>query len=194
MTAPLDLARSELRLLITKAARGAGLSWGLAEEAGWAADWLARARMPAAEWAADWLAAACAGRPDPVTAGVALADAAAGCDRGFTGGPVPEGLTAPGYLLPFLHRIAIRHGAVDLSDGVGHAATVLPDGAVRFGPVWAPVAIGWRLHPAQIPVPTTRVQTPASVVECLEGLALRTTVPASATSRRDAGSALSDND
>ena len=52
----IDLAHSELRALVTKAARGAGLAWGLAEEAGWAADWLARRSLPAGDWAAIWLA------------------------------------------------------------------------------------------------------------------------------------------
>ena len=52
----IDLAHSELNGLVTKAARGAGLSWGLAEEAGWAAEWLSRRGLPAAAWAAEWLA------------------------------------------------------------------------------------------------------------------------------------------
>ncbi len=37
----LRLSRNEIESLCTKAARGAGMSWGLAEEAGYAAGWLA---------------------------------------------------------------------------------------------------------------------------------------------------------
>ncbi len=37
----LQLSRSEIESVCTKAARGAGMSWGLAEEAGYAAGWLA---------------------------------------------------------------------------------------------------------------------------------------------------------
>ena len=70
----IDLSHSELRSLITKAARGAGLAWGLAEEAGWAAEWLARRGFPAADWAAHWLSSAVAGGPTPVALGAALAE------------------------------------------------------------------------------------------------------------------------
>ena len=36
----LHLSRNEIESLCTKAARGAGMAWGLAEEAGYAAGWL----------------------------------------------------------------------------------------------------------------------------------------------------------
>ena len=74
MTEDVTLALSELRALIIKAARGAGLSWGMAEEAGWAAEWLARRGLPAADGATLWLDARLRGGQDPVETGVALAD------------------------------------------------------------------------------------------------------------------------
>jgi hypothetical protein len=184
MTATHDMARSELRVLVTKAARGAGLPWGLAEEAGWAADWLVAAGLPAAEWAADWLAALTDGRPDPVTFGVGLADEQSATGR-LADTAIPEGLSAPGYLLPFMYLIARRNGPVELSCPRGRAASVDGRGAVTFGPAWSASPTSWRLHPA---LPELWV------VAQLEALALRTTVPASDASRRDAGSDHSDND
>lgn len=200
MASLIDMAHSELRALIAKAARGAGLDWGLAEEAGWAAEWLARRALPAADWATVWLDAALAGRPDPVRVGVALADRLA-VDKAPSG-PVAlaEDIPVPGYLLPFLHRIALRHGAVEVVSDHSCAALVAPDGSVHLGPAWGEQAEGWHVRSAasgaerQGLVMATRVLVSPSVVECLEGLSLRTTVPPSDASRRDAGAATSDND
>lgn len=194
MTASVDMARSELRVLVTKAARGAGLSWGLAEEAGWAADWLVGADLPAAEWATEWLAAVVEGRADPVTIGVGLADS-----LGVANGPeieaaVPDGVAAPGFLLPFLHVIAIRRGPVELFGPTGRAVSVDEAGGVQFGPAWSPSPLRWGLRRTRMVQSMGRASPPASVVDCLEGMALRTTVPASDASRLNAGSALSDND
>ena len=194
MTASVDMARSELRVLVTKAARGAGLSWGLAEEAGWAADWLVGADLPAAEWAADWLAAVIDGRDDPVTVGVGLADSLGGADGPELDAAVPEGLAAPGFLLPFLHVIAIQRGPVELFAPTGRAVSVDEAGGVQFGPAWSPSPRSWGLRRARIVRNMGRARPSLSVVECLEGMALRITVPASDASRLNAGSALSDND
>lgn len=196
----IDMAHSELRTLIVKAARGAGMPWGLAEEAGWAAEWLSRRGMPAADWAAGWLDAVLAGRPDPVRAGVEIADRLASSIAPPFPAPLPQDLGMPGYLLPFLHRIALHHGPVAaVADGVP-AALVTVDGTLVLGPAWAEVATGWQLHAARSEPPPppqhlwARLSVSPSVLDCLEGLALRITVPPSDTSRRDAGSALTDND
>lgn len=198
----IDMAHSELRTLIVKAARGAGLEWGLAEEAGWAAEWLARRGMPAADWAAGWLDAVLAGRPDPVRAGVEIADRLASGDWPTAPVALPQGMPMPGYLLPFLHRAALCHGTVEVVADGTRAALVTSDGAAVLGPVWGDRAEEWQLRVAPAPPPpppsapalTARVRVTPSVVECLEGLALRTTVPPSDASRRDAGSATTDND
>lgn len=188
----IDLSRSELRSLVTKAARGAGLAWGLAEEAGWAADWLARRGLPAADWAALWLVDVMEGRPNAVALGVQLADHQASAPPDPH--PVPDDLAAPGYLLPFLHQIATRHGPVTLSGPVGRAAEVDPDGSVRFGPDWSGRTKGWSVGPSLSINSPARALVSAVVIECLDGLALRTTVPATDQSRRDAGSSRTDND
>ena len=47
---------NEIESLALKAARGAGMSWGLAEEAAVAASWLAARSLPWAETLADLLA------------------------------------------------------------------------------------------------------------------------------------------
>ncbi|MDX5349708.1 MAG: DUF3726 domain-containing protein [Paracoccaceae bacterium] len=197
MTEPVTLALSELRSLITKAARGAGLSWGLAEEAGWAAEWLARRGMPAADWATVWLAARMEGALSPVEVGAALADQCAGAP-GLRDKALPDGLVAPGYLLPFLHRIAQAGPPLAIASPLGRVARISSTGEVAFGPAWQLKSDGWRLAAtpdaeAQ-PGIAARPTVSASVLDCLEGLALWTTVPRSDTSRRDAGSAGGDND
>jgi hypothetical protein len=194
MLTPVDMAHSELRSLVTKAARGAGLPWGHAEEAGWAADWLARRALPAGEWAAQWLAASVEGRPGPVEVGTALSDRLAGAELPLAGECLPDGLPAPGYLLPFLHRIAERHGAISIIDALGTVAKVDPDGRVAFGPSWSDTPRFWRMTNRHQPADPSRVRVAPSLIECLETLALRTTVPPSEASRRNAGSATTDND
>jgi hypothetical protein len=197
MTETVTLALSELRSLITKAARGAGLSWGLAEEAGWAAEWLARRGMPAADWATLWLASVIDGAISPVEVGASLADNFASTSA-IKDTALPDGLVAPGYLLPFLHRIAQAGSTVSIASPLGQVARVSGAGEVVFGPLWQLQTDSWRLSGASEEGSETgiagRPTVSASVLECLESLALRTTVPRSDTSRQDAGSSGGDND
>jgi hypothetical protein len=197
MTENVSLALSELRSLITKAARGAGLSWGLAEEAGWAAEWLSRRGMPAADWATLWLAARLEGDVTPVEIGASLADEFAS-DPAMQDIALPDGLVAPGYLLPFLHRIAQAGTPVSIASPLGQVALVSVAGDVAFGPSWQLKSDRWRMTPttsAEIGFGrASRSSVSGSVLECLDGLALWTTVPQSETSRRDAGSTGGDND
>lgn len=197
MTENVTLALSELRSLITKASRGAGLSWGQAEEAGWAAEWLARRGMPAADWATVWLAARMDGAVSPVEVGVSLADQLANAPA-INDKELPDGLVAPGYLLPFLHRIAQTGSPVSIASTLGQVARISSTGEVAFGPSWQVKSDGWRLSKAgdagSQPGIAGRPKVSSSVLECLEGLALRTTVPRSDNSRRDAGSSDGDND
>lgn len=194
MDCPVDMAHSELRSLVTKAARGAGLPWGMAEEAGRAAEWLARRSMPAGEWAADWMAAALEGRADPVSFGTALADSLAHATGILPELAVPDDLVAPGYVLPFLHSIAQHRGSVQITGRSGLVARVDADGRVQFGPSWRERPDNWRIGPTSLPLDPSRARLSASLLDCLEGLALRTTVPPSDRSRADAGSVKSDND
>lgn len=194
MERPIDMAMSELRSLVTKAARGAGLSWGLAEEAGWAAEWLARRGLPAGSWAALWLAHAVKGAPDPVTFGAALADRFSGATDPLPPQEVPEGLPSPGYLLPFLATIAQHRGPLEIATPAAMAASIAPDGTITLGPCWSDHPQDWRIQPAPAQQDRTRARLSPSLIDCLETLALRTTVPPSAASRRDAGAATTDND
>lgn len=197
MTQTVTLALSELRSLVIKAARGAGLGWGFAEEAGWAAEWLARRGMPASEWALVWLAARMDGAVSPVEVGATLADEFAQTPA-VTGKALPDGLVAPGYLLPFLHRIARAGSSVSIVSGQGLVACVSGNGGVLFGPCWQMRSDGWHLSGAGEaglrPGSAARPSVSHGVLEGLDTLALRTTVPPSDTSRRDAGSSGGDND
>jgi hypothetical protein len=153
--------------------------------------------MPAADWATLWLAARLEGAVTPVEVGTALADQ-------FIGAPeihdiaLPDGLVAPGYLFPFLHRIAQAGTSVSVSSPLGPAALVSVAGDVAFGPCWQLQSDRWRMSNtsgAGIALGRAcRSPVSDSVLECLDGLALWTTVPQSETSRRDAGSTGGDND
>lgn len=193
-----DLSLSELRALITKAARGAGMDWGMAEEAGWAAEWLARRGLPAAEWAADWLAGWNGGADCPVALGTALADAVRAGGQGALGRPLPGGIAGSGYLLPFLHLCLSPGQALSLHAPAGLAARIGASGAVALGPAWSSPsgewALAWGGEAVPAGAPFGRAQVPAAVLGRLEALALKTTVPPTAASRGDAGSAVADND
>lgn len=196
MTGSVTLSLSELRSLVTKATRGAGLGWGLAEEAGWAAEWLARRRMPAADWARLWLSERIEGKISPVEVGVMLADdpenSVAAPDAAL-----PDGLSAPGYLLPFLHRAALGRAPVAIRAQGELVVRVTPDGEVEFGPHWQARSSGWNFVKGDTedrPGTSSRPTLSGSTHEWLEALALRTTVPQSESSRRDAGSNMGDND
>lgn len=190
----IDMAHSELRSLVTKAARGAGLAWGHAEEAGWAADWLARRGLPAGEWAAIWLAARIDGKQSPVEYGTFLADRLASATPPLQEEHLPDDLPAPGYLLPFLHRIAAQHGPCILCDDLATVAQIEPDGQIIFGPSWSDRPHHWRITTRPKSLDRARATVTKSLIECLDGLALRVTVPPSEASRRNAGSATTDND
>lgn len=187
MTEATELSYSELRSLVTKAARGAGLDWGLAEEAGWAAEWLARRGLPAADWAMLWLGPRSEGQACPVEAGCRLAE-------GPGGDSLPDGLHGPGYLLPFIARVAAARGPVALTSALGLVAAVATDGRVTFGPCWGTRTDGWTLGPAADRGPATRPVVGRMTLEALDAMALRTTVPRSDSSSRDAGAGTMDND
>ena len=97
MNRTLDWSLSEARSLAIKAARGAGFSWGMAEEAGFAVHWLESRSAPGIFALASYLqdgsddAATC-----PIHMGAAISD----------GLPVPDGgkfrVKQPLLILPFL--------------------------------------------------------------------------------------------
>ena len=142
------LSRNETESLCMKAARGAGFSWGLAEEVGFATGWLAAQGMDGASALLAMLTrkmprSAIAGTPKavpghwqslddsplcPIQLGVALSDRAA-----IEGGPFSEvtlldPVDAPLLLLPFLVRAAQLSQRTLTLDWQGGRQVITPDG------------------------------------------------------------------
>lgn len=212
------LSRNETESLCFKAARGAGLDWGLAEEAGFAAGWLAtrgidgvsameirlRAIPPSpgiaiapGHWQASVGATLC-----PIALGAALVDHALLPDGPF-GRHVWVGNTSmPILLLPFLARAAeaCRQGVAvvwhsqRLSVGPGGEFDLEAARALEMRDVSGLTICSSREWSGPQPLPGTLPDIHGDVVVALEALALRTTVPATTASRAGAGSAGSDND
>lgn len=208
MTAPGDanpVSRSEIEALCHKAARGAGLSWGLAEEAGMAARRLAEAGLPGPEWLLAYLEGPRGGAPViagahwrsagngglcPIATGAALSDRAGRLHPL----PVLRDVLWPGLLLPFLMRVSGAGAALRADWGAGFAL------AGQGGIVAAqdpPARCDVLLSDADAPDWPAR-QTGRLVAldlwRRLEALALATTVPATEQSRAGAGAGTADND
>jgi Protein of unknown function (DUF3726) len=203
----MSLSFNEIEAMALKAARGAGVSWGLAEEAAFAARWLAERGL---DWA-EPLLARCEARVSadmtvestgirgaalcPLRVGAFIADAGLG----------PHGLevrdvAVPLLLLPFLARaeapgpVAVRLGtgarvwfAAGQLHGTEGLAALPGIAAVTISP-GVPTATAVDLLPRPRPVA-------AAVAQGLSAFERRTYVPASAQSRlAGAGAGLSDND
>lgn len=212
--ASVRLSLPEIEALCVKAARGAGMAWGLAEEAGFAARWLAAAGLPGPELLLRQLRAAgtADGRPEiskdawraypdralcPITVGATLSDRAGPVD-----GPIQiAGLANPALLMPFLGMVASTSGkAICLSCDLGQITVNRsgPDDTASVGKLsaceQADVEIAFVVATTgQGKCQPGRVVTRA-VWQGLDALALKTTVPATAQSRADAGAGTSDND
>lgn len=219
-TALLSLA--EMEALAVKAARGAGLSWGMAEEAGAAVRWLAAHGLPGPDvllrhleafdgctW--DAIAPVVQGRAwrtagggalSPLAAGAALADRAMFPDT-FEAGPLRlEKLADPALLLPFVAMAADTSGR-PLRVGWEDLAVVVTGDRIRFEAATAGVedrlAIAVSITGAEAAsaghdAEAAPRRVPVAVWQGLDRLAFRTYVPASAASRAGAGAAATDND
>lgn len=206
---------NEIEALSRKAARGAGFTWGQAEEIGKAVRWLEAHRLPGAQTLAAYLQArqtsdsekmqpdldteparAPGGAICPVLAGLMLSD-------GLGDGPriVLEGMRAPLLLLPFLAAAAAARGtAISLSlDGAELClgadetlrATAMP-GSAAVADVTLHFADTQRGTLVQ---PGLRSACPADAAETLNGFAAHTYAPATEESRlAGAGAGLTDND
>ncbi len=146
---------AEIDALGRKAARGAGYSWGMAEEAGRAARWLAAWRQPgpqallAALGIVDGAVAAHAPRPEgapwrseagrlcPICAGVALCDRAGEIAGGA--GFRLEQVLVPLLIVPFLCRAARDLDVLIRLDGSGIELVATPDGPATLD--WAPLGV-----------------------------------------------------
>ncbi len=224
-SAPLQdvaLSQNEIESLSMKAVRGAGFSWGLAEEAGSAIGWLARAGIDGAAPLLALLSAKHAippeeGRPVPspgywrcateaplcpITTGAAILDHAR-----LTDGPILlatrlEAVADPLLLLPFVARAAgICEQAVLMEWPQGRLA-IAPNGSFDSEEALLllqqpTVTLTLRPVAAVVPMRLTATQCPRIAEATIEGLnrfALQTTVPATEASRSGAGSNSPDND
>ncbi|MEO0497925.1 MAG: DUF3726 domain-containing protein [Pseudomonadota bacterium] len=204
---------SEIEALCAKAARGAGMEWGVAEEAGRAAQWLYTIGLngPAAllrlldrhsktgqlAVAGKDLLAADGGDLSPIDVGTALSDFA-NIDQGSK--QISQVL-APLLLLPFVHQIArAENRAYELEWRQGKMF-VHPNGTCS-----GMVRQLENTHACRIAMnPTEGISSPAlqsaqrpllaaDMIARLNMYAMRTTVPATAASRANAGSGATDND
>ncbi len=206
---------NEVESLSLKAARGAGMSWGLAEEAAHAARWLA-----ARGWAWDRSLVALLERRNqiaapmkaghdirsrqglaicPIHAGAAMADLL----------HVHESVTlydvlSPIWLVPFAHRRTGEHRSVEVTWS-GGACSISAGGAggaealgIQDAPLdWIRVELKVDVisRPSAADVIPAGVAADPAVWAALEQWAARTYVPASLQSRlAGAGAGLSDND
>jgi hypothetical protein len=218
--APL-MSRNEVSALCSKAGRGAGMSWGLAEEAGYAAAWLyARGldgpgnlashltfatgmtwqdicpQVRIGQWSAGTSIPLC-----PIALGATLSDYADLPEAQLTESSLETGpVSHPLLVLPFL-AAAAKTLSKDLSvTCLGQKTGVTTNGDV-LGDVTA-LSAG-RVSELKIQIETLEadgfrersvVPVDLETIEKLNNFALKTTVPPSERSRAGAGSLESDND
>jgi hypothetical protein len=212
---------NEIEALSRKAARGAGLSWGLAEEAGKAARWLVAQGLPGPQVLADLLTrndgqsyetlcphdedegrwTARGGTLCPLISGAALCDHAA---RLAAGEALQLGRTAsPMLLLPYLDaaaRMAGRRVTVSwagVSVTCGGADGIPADMADALSTEMAETVsiLPGDCLETEPTSPAARADIPEATARKLDAFAQRTYAPETETSRlAGAGAGLTDND
>ena len=126
----------EIGALATKAARGSGLDWGLAEEAGYAVKWLQRRQLPGVAALCRYLSSRNDGNPTswpnetgalgnycPITLGAAYGDGAFGDEAQFSR------VKTPLLLIPF---VAIRTTEKPLEINIGSSRFYLATNQVGY--------------------------------------------------------------
>lgn len=215
------LSLNELDALVRKAARGAGLSWGLAEEAGRCSRMLATAEPVSLTLAAVVLEAQRAGRLsqhiasigtvltaaddlplNPFVLGPSLSDHAFLLDDGYL--EVAGSIPCPTLLLPFLDTLARGlRAAIKVSTDRGDFLVAADGDIGATPPPFAGDVTQLRLSRAQAmtevvaePRPPTRpILMTRELRQRFEALAALTYVPSSERSRATgAGAGLNDND
>lgn len=192
MSAPpeaLDLSLNEVEMLAQKAARGAGLAWGVAEDTGRAAAWIAARFGP---WAAELLALL-HGQDSTLLLGGLLAD-------DFSDRHIAH-VASPLWALPGLFGATTRPVAIRLEAVVMHCN---PGEAPTASALALPTACSLKVAFAAEPLPELPVtlvpKFRRSIVvdrdwQALQALAYRTYVPATDRSRRSgAGAGLLDDE
>lgn len=216
------LSMTELETLAAKAARGAGLDWGLAEEAGVATRWLQARGFDGADLLLAHLtrnSGACwrdvapvvdgrVWRPAgshplcPIATGTTLCDHAA-LPEGLAAGPIKlRNVDCPALLLPFLSGISHRLGKACAMDRAGSQITVSGDAIhsqasdgeqLPTGCADVRISLLAEAPEAATPAPAVR-KIAIGTLRGLDALAMHTTVPASEQSRQGAGAGTTDND
>lgn len=182
----IELSLNEVEAMALKAARGSGLAWGVAEDTGRAAAWMARHVGP---WAGSLLRLLENPPPrdgNPLLLAGFLADSVAGADV-HVAFDVPEpAWVLPGVLLSSGDRpFVLRLGVAEVRSG---ATVSCPTATLAELPP-GPVALERPARPpAALPFPLV-ASLRRSVVDMdhwrrLDALAQRTYVPASDVSRR----------
>lgn len=219
-SARVQLSLSEINALCVRAARGAGLAWGEAEEAGWAASWLSQAGLSGPSITLAWLGdlaslarpvpardlwSATSGAQCPLRCGIALADFAGLPEGPGIGALTVETIAHPLMALPFVARAAARTG-LDLRARWGHEDISLHSATVpsihNLAEATGRQIADLRITPTESTKPCCPTGARAPPIRriagadkrALDALALRITVPASALSRTGAGAATDDND
>ena len=195
---------NEVSALAKKAARGAGYSWGMAEEAGWAVWWLCRQGIDGAGFlaaflrdeahtapvyeAGQWRLAS--GALCPIYAGVALSDGA-----GLPDVPAERfgKVACPALLLPFLSTLAkVRSTTVEVKTAGGEA--MVTGAAVQLAPEWGkrcgPVELSFSNVAVPIKTHNSRAHSPESTWKELEEFAAKTYAPATEASRQKGAGAV----
>ena len=214
----MKISFNEIAMTVVKAARGAGLEWGLAEEAAEAGRWLAGFDLP---WAApllglfeiaDWHGAIAGDARclRPVSPGGWLCPIRVGAflsDLGAEAPPLILAVRRPLLLLPFVARRGFSievawEGARFCLDAGGPACSCTSESAID------PVSAAWVRVGSMTTAPRDRrlsATAPLSAIDCpivddvaweaLKRLEFRTYVPASLRSRRaGAGPSSQDSD
>jgi len=213
------LTLAEAEAYLRKAARAVGLDWGLAEEAGKAARWLAAFGLPGPETALaqlerlkgrdyaafmpdcghePWQAAG--GLLCPVVTGAALADRSA---QLVAGREFALGRTAhPLLLVAILGQAARYHRVAFATAWAGVQMNCFGDGLQILGErddmlcAAAEAVRCWRDDSAvaEIRPSTLAYEIDEALFKRIDSLAFETYVPASEASRAGAGAGLTDND
>jgi len=213
------MSLSEISALSCRAARGAGLQWGEADEAAFATVWLARAGIDWLEMLLDVLRVSANSAPDvavgtwrgntslcPLRTGIALSDFSA-LPEGLGNGPLTlEAVARPLFMLPFVVRAAetlsrplhISAGCFDACLAAASPplfAALQPDERSAAGSP-CNVLIGFCEPPPKVPAWPARhsAEVSAALYRELNDLAMQTTVPTSARSLAGAGALGDDND
>lgn len=217
------LSCNEAASLCMKAARGAGMSWGMAEEAGFAASWLVaqgldgpsylRAHLERAD-GRDWLDLCPTIVPGswqnakghvacPIILGATMCDYAQLPEGPVAGATIMLGpVSAPILLLPFLSELGRAHRLIFTLSGPTGSVCIAGDHAslqaaaklLDAAQLELSMSVKADATSKHTATSTPNAKTTSTTIAALNTFAMRTTVPATDASRAGAGSTLSDND